>query len=78
MLRRQKYSVGCIYIVRGITPKLGISIIVGCQKSAIAQNRDFLAAAPVLLRDEKKPMLVRSKRCDRTKQVFTRSRACPV
>ncbi|MBD1828580.1 hypothetical protein NDI47_22260 [Microcoleus vaginatus GB1-A2] len=36
----------------GITPKPGISIIVRCE-SAIAQNRCFLAAAPVGVREEK-------------------------
>ncbi|WP_373534842.1 hypothetical protein [Microcoleus sp.] len=53
MLRLQKYSVCCIYIVRGIAPKPGISIIVRCNSSAIAQNSYFLAAAPFILRDEK-------------------------
>jgi len=60
---------------RGITPKPGISIIVRCFR-AIAQNRCFLAAAPVRVREEKQPekplMLVRSKRCDRQKQIFAR------
>ena len=60
---------------RGMTRKPGISIIVRCF-SAIAQNRCFLAAAPVRVREEKQPkkllMLVRSKRCDRKIQVLPR------
>jgi hypothetical protein len=64
-----------LHLFFGITPKPGISIIVRCE-SAIAQNRCFLAAAPVRVREEKQPgkqlMLVRSKRCDRKIQVFPR------
>ncbi|MGB3262913.1 MAG: hypothetical protein WBA89_03060 [Microcoleus sp.] len=70
----QKYSVGCIYLSEKLRQKPVFLLLL----AAIAQNRYFLAAAPVRLRDEKQQMLVRSNRCDRPKQVFTRSRACPV
>ncbi|MEG4858498.1 hypothetical protein QUB75_12750 [Microcoleus sp. K1-B6] len=40
---------------RGISPKSGIYIIVGCE-SAIAQNRCFIATAPVREREEKQPI----------------------
>ncbi|UNU23878.1 hypothetical protein [Microcoleus vaginatus] len=48
---------------RGISPKIGISIY--CSLCvAIAQNRCFLAAAPVRVREEKQPIALRRDRSE--------------
>ncbi|MEG4005083.1 hypothetical protein QUA41_03110 [Microcoleus sp. Pol11C1] len=64
---------------RGISPKSGISIIVRCE-SAIAQNRCFLAAAPVCVREEKKPISIVRQRNEAIAKYrhFIARQACPV